>query len=145
MVADLDKHPEGGNIILKYDMSKAYDRVEWRFYLRAMRAMGFSIAIQDLVYRSIFNIRYRVCINSFYSSEFQSTRGVRQRYPFSPLLFIIAQQILRLVQLKNIIWGNCGHICSDGMLHRSLIYSTPMICLYLEMVVFGLYNVYERC
>lgn len=49
-----------------------------------MRSMGFSHIAQDLVYRSISNIRYRVSVNGFHSSEF----GI------SPLLFIMAQQIL---------------------------------------------------
>lgn len=46
MVADLDRRSDGGNIIFKYDMSKAYARVEWRFLL----------CVQDLVYRNICSI-----------------------------------------------------------------------------------------
>lgn len=83
MIMDLDRRSQGGNIVFKYDMSKAYDRLEWRFLLRAMGAMGFSPGFQDLIYRSICNIRYRVCVNGFYSSEFRSSRGVRQGDPLS--------------------------------------------------------------
>ncbi|KAL9667177.1 hypothetical protein QQ045_001526 [Rhodiola kirilowii] len=32
----------GGNVIMKLDMSKAYDRVSWLFLLRMMRALGFN-------------------------------------------------------------------------------------------------------
>lgn len=94
MVADLDRRAEGGNIIFKYDMPKDYDRVEWRFLLRSMKAMGFSAAVQDLVYGNICSIRDRVCINAFYSSKFGSSRGVWQGDPLSPLLFILVQQKL---------------------------------------------------
>lgn len=93
MVGDIDRKVEGGNVILKFDMSKAYGRLEWRFLLRALRAMGFSEVIQDMVYRAISDIHYTIAINGECSSEFRSTRGVRQGDPLSPILFIIAQQI----------------------------------------------------
>lgn len=45
MVNEIDRKAEGGNIMFKIDMSKAYDRMEWRFLLRTLRAMGFSATV----------------------------------------------------------------------------------------------------
>lgn len=56
--------------------------------------MGFSQKVQDLVYRTISDIRYKISINGESSPEFRSSRGVRQGDPLSPLLFILAQQLL---------------------------------------------------
>lgn len=90
MVDGIHRRSEGENIIFKYDMLKAYDIIEWRFLLRALRATRFSNEFQDLIYHSVCNIKYRVCVNGFYSGEFRSMRGAEQEDPLSPLLFIIA-------------------------------------------------------
>lgn len=63
LVGDIDRKVEGGNIILKVDMAKAYDRLEWKFLLRALQAMGFSEGVLDMVYRSISDITYRINVN----------------------------------------------------------------------------------
>lgn len=107
MVGDTDRKSVGGNVILKFDMAKAYDRLEWRFLLRALRATGFSEMVQDMVYRSICDIHYKINVNGECSTEFRSSRGVRQGDPLSPLRFIVAQQIFafdlkRKVQLGEI-------------------------------------------
>ncbi|XP_059302171.1 uncharacterized protein LOC132054125 [Lycium ferocissimum] len=47
---------EGENVILKLDMSKAYDRVNWQFLMTVLRKFGFSDKWVDLVWRSISNI-----------------------------------------------------------------------------------------
>lgn len=94
LVSDLSRKVTGGNVIFKIDMAKAYDRLEWRFLLRALQAFGFSPAARDIIYRNIANICYNFRINGEITGNFHSTRGVRQGYPLSPLLFVLAQVVL---------------------------------------------------
>lgn len=74
MLRDLSRKVTGANVVLKVDMAKAYDRLEWRFLLRAMEAFGFSAASRDLVYRNICNIWYQFKINGELSADFRSFR-----------------------------------------------------------------------
>ncbi|XP_070020448.1 uncharacterized protein [Nicotiana sylvestris] len=46
----------GGNVVIKLDMAKVYDRVNWKFLLNALRKFGFSENWIDLVWRSISNV-----------------------------------------------------------------------------------------
>lgn len=100
MVTDIDRKTDGGNLIKKFDMSKEYDHLEWRFLLKALNTMGFSTTFQDLIYRLICNIWYRVNVNVFLREKFRSTRGVRQGDLVLPFLFILAQQIIILISVN---------------------------------------------
>ncbi|XP_071920617.1 uncharacterized protein [Coffea arabica] len=101
LILDLDKKLRHPNVILKLDMEKAYDRVEWGFLLYMLREFGFKEGVVDLVFRLISNVSFSVLVNGELASFFKSTRGVRQGDPLSSTLFLFVSEFLgrRLQQL----------------------------------------------
>ena len=52
-----------GEMTLKLDMSKVYDRVEWISLNKVMQKLGFADRIRDLIMRCVSMVSYSVKIN----------------------------------------------------------------------------------
>ncbi|XP_060170402.1 uncharacterized protein LOC132601318 [Lycium barbarum] len=85
---------QGGNIIIKLDMSKAYDKLSWSFLTAVLRKMKFSEQFIDLIARLISDNWYSILINGTRYGFFKSSRGIKQGDPISPSLFILAAEAL---------------------------------------------------
>ncbi|KAL9685919.1 hypothetical protein QQ045_023373 [Rhodiola kirilowii] len=92
IVKDINNKVYGGNVVIKLDMSKAYDRLSWNFLLKMLRFFGFCEQWCDLIYRNISNCWYSVAWDGDCFGHFKSNRGVRQGDPLSPSLFILAME-----------------------------------------------------
>lgn len=72
-------YPKSGeNIAIKLDMVKVYDRVDWNFLNRVLRAFGFSELWIDILWRAISNCWFTQVVNGMASGYFKAHRGVRQ-------------------------------------------------------------------
>ena len=77
---------------LKVDLSKAFDRLEWYFLRQTMLAFGYNEDSVSLIMGCI-NVSYSVNINSIPKGNFNYSKGIRQRCPSSPFLFILVMEV----------------------------------------------------
>src|SRR6218665_495580 len=78
------------------DYEKAFDRVEWRRLLHALRRMGIDWRDRRLIGNLYMGQQMRVRIDGEYSEPGKVGRGVRQGCSLSPLLFnIYVEELVR--------------------------------------------------
>ncbi|XP_070002802.1 uncharacterized protein [Nicotiana sylvestris] len=82
------------NVVIKLDMTKAYDRLSWLFLTKVLSKMGFPKAFIGLIFDLIGNNWYSILINGQPNGFFKSLRGFKQGDPLLPTLFILAAEAL---------------------------------------------------
>jgi hypothetical protein len=77
-------------MLLKLDIMKAFDRLEWHFLIALLEHVGFGPGFINLLKASYSSATSAVRINGRLSPWFANKRSVRQGCPLSPLIFNIA-------------------------------------------------------
>ncbi|KAL0439817.1 UNVERIFIED_CONTAM: hypothetical protein Slati_2464700 [Sesamum latifolium] len=79
--------------ILRVDIQKAYDSVNWDFILEALRIFNFPPRFIGWIEQCITTVTFSVSLNSSMHGFFQGSRGIRQGDPMSPYLLVIVMEL----------------------------------------------------
>ena len=81
-------------LILKLDIEKAFDHVNWDCLVSVMSKMGFGQKWINWINWCISIANFSILINGTASDFFRSTRGLRQEDPLFPYLFLLVMEVL---------------------------------------------------
>jgi len=106
-------HSKKEIIILKLDFEKAFDKIEHQVILEVMKYKGFPTSWIKWTEAVLKSGNSSVLLNGLPSKPFSYRRGVRQGDPLSPLLFVLAADLLQTIVNKAWQIGLLKHPLSD--------------------------------
>ena len=95
-IIEEEKKNKSENLILTIDFEKAFDTISSKFIVETFRSFGFGNNFMNWI--EIIMKDRTACIknNGYISEEFDLQRGIRQGCPISPLLFVVAVELLAI-------------------------------------------------
>jgi hypothetical protein len=107
-------------IILKLDLKKAYDCINWDYLILALIQCGFGHIMTRWIMGCVSSASLAILVNGEASKFIKSERGICRGCPLSPLLFILVMEGLSLSLNKSLWDGKLSGIkvsCLVRILH----------------------------
>ena len=118
-------------ILLKLDITKAFDSVSWSFLLEVLDKMGFGSRWRDILCGLLVSSSTRVLLNGIPGDFIQHRRGLRQGDPLSPMLFILVMDVLNWMVTRASEAGLLQPLSRRPIQHRISLYADD-VALFLR-------------
>ncbi|KAG7585320.1 Reverse transcriptase domain [Arabidopsis thaliana x Arabidopsis arenosa] len=122
LVKDYHKVTITPRSVIKLDISKAFDTVEWSFISAVLRTWGLPDQFVNWVTVCLSTASFSVAVNGELAGFFPSSRGLRQGCSLSPYLYVIVNNVLSLLLNRAAQQSRIGYHprCKDmGLTHLS--------------------------
>lgn len=118
---------------LKTDITKAYDKLDWKFLEETMRRLGFAEKWICWIMKCVTTVSYSVLINGSPKGFIQPWRGIRQGDPMSPYLFILCAEVLSHMMTKAATQRHIQglKICNQGTPITHLLFADDSLFFLL--------------
>eukprot|EP00253_Pinus_taeda_P018479 PITA_18479 len=123
-------------MMIKLDLSKAYDRLSWNYLEKVLESFGFCRRWIDWIHSLISSPSFSILVNGIPSKTFSASRGLRQGDPLSPFLFILAAEGLgRFIKkereankIKGLkLWGNNLCLTHQQFVDDIMLFGEPTV------------------
>eukprot|EP00253_Pinus_taeda_P026017 PITA_26017 len=123
-------------MMIKLDLSKAYDRLSWKYLEKVLESFGFNRRWIGWIHSMISSPNFSILVNETPSKTFTASRGIRQGDPLSLFLFILAAEGLgrfikkereanRIKVLK--LWGNNLPLTHQQFVDDIMLFGEPTV------------------
>jgi exonuclease III len=118
-------------MLIKLDLSKAFDRLSWQYLRSVLESFGFSNHWVDWILKLTSSPFFSILVNGTPSRPFRSTRGIRQGDPLSPFLFVIMAEglgrYLKAAVLEGSLTGLPLHNLHPAPSHSQFVDDTLLM------------------
>ncbi|KAM0850125.1 hypothetical protein ACQ4PT_053287 [Festuca glaucescens] len=141
MARKINSRREPG-VLLKLDISRAFDSLSWSFLLEILQHMGFPEMCIRWIAIILRTATTRISVNGVPGKRIVHVRGLRQGDPQSPQLFVIAMEVVTLLICRATELGLLSRIGNCNNFQRLSIYADDVV-LFIKPTVQDLVTVRE--
>lgn len=116
-------------VLLKLDIPKAFDSVQWPFLLEVMQHLGFGPKWRSWICGILATSTTKVMVNGEPGDTIYNCKGIRQGDSLSPMLFILTMEQLQRLFEVAVDRGVLEPLATRGMKQRLSIYVDDVVLL----------------
>lgn len=128
------KYFRSSYLILKLDLVKAYDLVDWSYLRLLLLNAGLDYQVTQWILGCVSSTNYNVLVTGCPAKVFKGSRGLRQGCPLCPLLFLLVIEGMSrlLIREKN-----------DGKIFEIKISKNHYLLFVDDVLLFGIGKLVE--
>lgn len=117
--------------LIKIDLTKAYDMVQWDFLQEMLEGYKFLVKFIQQVMECVTTGSFPININEEECGYFEGKRGLRQGDPLSPLLFVLVMKYFsRIMSRMSTLPDYRFHVMRKGQQLTHLTFADDLVIFY---------------